>query len=34
MKIKDVMTQAVVACHPDDSLADAARIMWDHDSSP
>ncbi len=29
--VADVMTRDVATCAPDATLADAARIMWDHD---
>lgn len=29
--VGDVMTRDVATCAPDATLADAARIMWDHD---
>ena len=31
MLVRDVMTRDVACCHPSDSLADAARIMWQRD---
>ena len=31
MKIEDIMTRDVKTCRPGETLADAARIMWDHD---
>ena len=31
MKVKDVMSRDVFACTPDDTLEDAARVMWEHD---
>jgi CBS domain-containing protein len=31
VRVKDVMTREPVACRPDDTLSDAARIMWDHE---
>jgi CBS domain-containing protein len=31
MKVSDLMTQSVYTCSPDDTLTDAARIMWDKD---
>lgn len=31
MSIDKVMTRQVVACGPEDSVAEAARIMWEHD---
>ena len=31
MKVKDVMTLNVKACFMSDSLAAAARVMWEHD---
>jgi CBS domain-containing protein len=31
MKAKSLMTPNVAACHPDDPMAEAARIMWEHD---
>jgi CBS domain-containing protein len=31
MKVKDLMTGEVLTCGPQDSLAAAARIMWDHE---
>lgn len=31
MKINDLMTAKVITCQPDDTLADAARKMWDND---
>lgn len=31
MRIEQLMTREVRSCRPDDSLAEAARIMWDGD---
>jgi CBS domain-containing protein len=31
MLVKDVMTRGAFTCHPYDSLAHVAQIMWDHD---
>lgn len=31
MKAQDLMTQGVLSCRPDDSLAVAAKLMWDGD---
>ncbi|MCL2723678.1 MAG: CBS domain-containing protein [Polyangiaceae bacterium] len=31
MKVEDVMTRTVKPCHPDESLARAAQLMWDND---
>lgn len=31
MRVKDVMTCEVHSCRPGESLAAAARVMWDHD---
>jgi CBS domain-containing protein len=31
MQVGDVMTKQVQCCSPEDSLAHAARLMWDHD---
>jgi CBS domain-containing protein len=31
MKVKDIMTVNAKACVPTNSLADAARLMWDND---
>jgi CBS domain-containing protein len=31
MKVKDLMQTKLHTCHPDDSLAAAARIMWERD---
>jgi CBS domain-containing protein len=31
MKIKEVMTTNVITCFMSDSLATAAKLMWDHD---
>ena len=31
MQVDKLMTRDVVVCHPDDTLADAARLMWDAD---
>ncbi len=31
MKVKDIMTQGVLTCHPDDDLGVAAKLMWDGD---
>jgi CBS domain-containing protein len=31
MKVQDVMTESVRACSPDESLAEAAAIMWRND---
>ena len=31
MNVKDIMTQGVLTCHPDDDLATAAKLMWDGD---
>jgi CBS domain-containing protein len=31
MQVGDVMTKQVQCCSPEDSLAQAARLMWDHD---
>jgi CBS domain-containing protein len=31
MKIEQLMTKDVATCIPDDSLNQAARVMWEHD---
>ena len=31
MRVEDVMTRDVASCRPDDVLAVAARVMWEHD---
>ena len=31
MKAADVMTRGVATCRPNQTAADAARVMWDHD---
>ena len=31
IKVEDAMTKAVWSCREDESLACAARLMWDHD---
>jgi CBS domain-containing protein len=31
MQVKELMTRGVCTCGPNDSLAMAARMMWDHD---
>lgn len=31
MKVKEIMSQGVLTCHPDDDLAVAAKLMWDGD---
>src|SRR5262249_49131268 len=31
MRVNDLMTREVKACRPEDSLARAAKLMWDHD---
>jgi CBS domain-containing protein len=31
MKAKTLMCRDAAACHPDDTMADAARIMWEKD---
>jgi CBS domain-containing protein len=31
MKVSRLMTKDVVACGPEASLSDAARVMWEHD---
>jgi CBS domain-containing protein len=31
MKVEQLMTKEVACCRPDDSLDDAARIMWERD---
>ena len=31
MKVRDIMTQGVLTCRPDDDLAVAAKLMWDGD---
>ncbi len=31
MKVEQLMTKDVASCRPDDSLNDAARIMWERD---
>ncbi|HEY0464151.1 MAG TPA: CBS domain-containing protein [Polyangiaceae bacterium] len=31
MKTEELMTRNVAACHPDDSLEQAAQLMWDWD---
>lgn len=31
MKVAELMTRSVLAAHPQDSLARAAQMMWDHD---
>jgi CBS domain-containing protein len=31
MRIEEWMTRTVKACRPEDTLADAARLMWDED---
>jgi predicted transcriptional regulator len=32
MQIRNIMTKAVHVCHPEDSLANAAALMWKSDS--
>ncbi|HEY0943592.1 MAG TPA: CBS domain-containing protein [Steroidobacter sp.] len=31
MRVEQIMTKQVVSCGPDDTLARAAQLMWDHD---
>jgi CBS domain-containing protein len=31
MKVRELMSSALFTCRPADSLAHAARLMWDHD---
>jgi CBS domain-containing protein len=31
MRIEEVMTRHVFSCGPDDTAANAAKVMWDHD---
>ena len=31
MRVRELMTRDVATCRPDDSLACAAQLMWDHD---
>lgn len=31
MRVKELVTQQIQSCRPDDSLALAAQLMWDHD---
>jgi CBS domain-containing protein len=31
VKVEQIMTKAVSSCGPDDTLNDAARIMWERD---
>ena len=31
MRVKELMTQQIQSCRPDDSLELAAQLMWDHD---
>jgi CBS domain-containing protein len=31
MRVEDLMTQSVQSCRPEDSLEEAARVMWEHD---
>ena len=31
MRVRDIMTENVQACHPDTDLAAVAKLMWDHD---
>ena len=31
MRVEELMTRHVATCHADSTLADAARIMWEHD---
>ncbi|HET6203237.1 MAG TPA: CBS domain-containing protein [Planctomycetota bacterium] len=31
MKVKEIMTRDVATCLPQDSLADAARVLWERD---
>jgi len=31
MKVENLMTQATVTCHPETTLAEAAKLMWDGD---
>ena len=31
MEVGELMTRKVFSCAPDDSLSQAARLMWDHD---
>lgn len=31
MTIRDLMSTELHACHPEDNLTAAARLMWDHD---
>jgi CBS domain-containing protein len=31
MKVRDLMSSALFTCRPADSLAHAARLMWEHD---
>jgi len=31
MQVQDLMSSPPITCFPEDSLAEAARLMWDHD---
>jgi CBS domain-containing protein len=31
MRVEQLMTKQVTTCKPDDTLAEAAQLMWDHD---
>jgi len=31
MKVRDLMTTDVASCTPDATMAEAARLLWDHD---
>lgn len=31
MKVQELMTRVVYTCHPEHTLKEPARIMWDHD---
>jgi CBS domain-containing protein len=31
VKVQSIMTTVVFACRPDDSLEEAARLLWEHD---
>jgi CBS domain-containing protein len=31
MRVQDLMTKEIYSCHPEDSVEQAAQLMWDHD---
>src|ERR1051326_7854951 len=31
MRVQEIMSRPVIACHPDDPLSRAAQLMWEHD---